>query len=636
MQEDDLVVPLAHGDVEVAHAAQPAGQLRELVEMGREEHLRSRGAIVQLLDDRPRDGQPVERGGPAADLVEQHEAARREVVEDRRRFDHLHEERRLAAGEVVLGADAREDPVDQADRRRARRHERAHLGQHHDVADLAQVDRLAGHVGTGQDHHTRLVVEAQIVGSYWQPRARLQHWMAALDDLEHAAGFDARPHVATAVGDLGERRRHVEQRERPRGAEQVGGPGGDAPAQLVEELVLQPAAPLLGAEHLRLVLLQLGHHVALGAGERLAPDVLGGRPGGLGVGELDAVAEDAIEADAQARQAGAGPLPLLEPGDPASRLGRVLDDRAQRVVPGVADDAAVLQRDGRLVHQRGLEGGPEVGQVGQRRPRAGEERRRQRDRRRADRLQRRQARPQSDEVAGVGHPERGAAREPGEVADRLQQPAYRRARVGRVDQRGDRVLAGGDGAGIEQRLEQPLAEQAGAHRRHGLVEHAEERVPRRSVARLEQLERPHGGLVERHAVGRLQPLQPHEVAETLALGCAEIRERRRGGRQPGAQVGHAERRERAHAEVRAKIGRGAPAVPERRIGERQRGAGRLQARQQVARRPLGLRQQHLGWAAQQRRGQHGILAGAVLADPELAGRDVEQRDRWRRRCGRRP
>ncbi len=114
----------------------------------------------------------------------------------------------------------------------------------------------------------------------------------------------------------------VERGQRARGGQQVGRARRDAAADLVEQLVLEPAPPLVGAEHLGLVLLELGRDVALGAGQRLAPHVLGGHPRRLRVRHLDAVAEHAIEAHAQARQPGPRALALLEPGDPAARLAR--------------------------------------------------------------------------------------------------------------------------------------------------------------------------------------------------------------------------------------------------------------------------------------------------------------------------
>ena len=490
---------------------------------------------------------------------------------------------------------------------------------------LAQVDRLARHVRAREDDHPRLVVERQIVRRHRPPRARLQHRMTALDDLEASAVVHHRPHVAARVRHLGQRGRHVEQGQRARRRQQVGGARGHAAAQLVEQFILELPPPLVGAERLGLVLLDLGGDVAPGPGQRLPPQVLGRRLGGLGVGDLDAVAEDAVEAHAQAGDARARALALLEPGDPAARLGRVADDGVERLAPAGADDAAVGERGGRLVDQRRLERLAQIGEIGQRRPRLDHEIDLEPGARGADRLQRRQARAQADQVAGVGDAQRGAAGETGEIADRFEQPSQRGAGLGRVHQRRHGVLPRPDGAGIEQWLEQPLAQQPHAQRRDGRVHHAEQRAAGGAVARLQQLQRAHGGLVERHAVGRPQALQADDVAQAVALGGAHVGERGGAGGQAGRQVAEAEGVERGDAEVPGEIGGRAARVPQAGIGERQRGAGRLQARHEVAAIALALRQQHLGRAPQQRRGQHGVLAGAVLAHPEVAGRHVEQR-----------
>src|SRR5439155_5697051 len=93
-------------------------------EVRRDADLRAPPLLVERLDDGPGDGEPVEGRGTPPDLVEEHEAPRRDVVEDRGGLDHLDQERALAAGEVVLGADAREDPVDHADPRFARGQDR--------------------------------------------------------------------------------------------------------------------------------------------------------------------------------------------------------------------------------------------------------------------------------------------------------------------------------------------------------------------------------------------------------------------------------------------------------------------------------------------------------------------------------
>ena len=182
------------------------------------------------------------------------------------------------------------------------------------------------------------------------------------------------------------------------------------------------------------------------------------------------------------------------------------------------------------------------------------------DRRRGDRLrgvpdlrERRQARAQPDEVARVRLAERRAAGQPLEVADPSQQGAQSRPLRRRLDHRADRGLARGDRGRIEKRPQEPLAEETGAHRRHGLVEDAEERVADAPAARLQELERHDGGLVQQHGVGGGQALEPRQVAERIPLGGAQIRERGAGGAQAQREIGDAEGGERFHPEVGAEI-----------------------------------------------------------------------------------
>src|SRR5437660_517291 len=77
---------------------------------------------------------------------------------------------------------------------------------------------------------------------------------------------------------------------------QPGGAGRDAVSQGDEQLVLQLAGAVLGAEDLVLVLLQLGRDVALGPLDRLLADVVGRDARLVRLGDLDVVAEDLVEA----------------------------------------------------------------------------------------------------------------------------------------------------------------------------------------------------------------------------------------------------------------------------------------------------------------------------------------------------
>ena len=119
-QENDLIVPLAHGDVVISHPRQPRREFGQFMVMRGEKRFGA-DLVVQMFDDGPCQAQAVECARAAADFIQDDQAARGGVVEDVRRLAHFHHERRLAAGEVVAGADAGEDAVDQIDSRLRRR-----------------------------------------------------------------------------------------------------------------------------------------------------------------------------------------------------------------------------------------------------------------------------------------------------------------------------------------------------------------------------------------------------------------------------------------------------------------------------------------------------------------------------------
>ena len=83
------------------------------------------GAGVQVLDHGAGDRQAVVGARAATDLVEEDEGAPGGAAQDRGRLQHLDHEGRLPARDVVLGADAGEDAVDNTDAGRGGGHEAA-------------------------------------------------------------------------------------------------------------------------------------------------------------------------------------------------------------------------------------------------------------------------------------------------------------------------------------------------------------------------------------------------------------------------------------------------------------------------------------------------------------------------------
>jgi len=109
------------------------------------------GVLLQMLNDGPSNGETVKSGGAAADFVEQDQARGRGVIKDSGNLGHFDEEGGAAAGEIVAGADAREDAVDDGQLGLARGNEAADLRHQHNERGLPQVGGLAAHVGAGDE-----------------------------------------------------------------------------------------------------------------------------------------------------------------------------------------------------------------------------------------------------------------------------------------------------------------------------------------------------------------------------------------------------------------------------------------------------------------------------------------------------
>src|SRR5439155_21817408 len=102
--------------------------------------------IVQILGNGPSQTHAVVGAGAAADLIEDHQATVGGVVEDVGGFGNLDHESAAAPGQLVAGADAREDAVNNADPRLAGRHEAADVNHQSQQRHLADVSALAGHI----------------------------------------------------------------------------------------------------------------------------------------------------------------------------------------------------------------------------------------------------------------------------------------------------------------------------------------------------------------------------------------------------------------------------------------------------------------------------------------------------------
>ena len=253
-----------------------------------------------------------------------------------------------------LAPDAGEDAVGHADRGLAGGHEAADLRHQRQQRHLADVGALARHVRAGDQQDRIRRVDGFAIGS--NQRVSLgtnvalrlddvQHGMPAVDDPQHRLLDDLRPAVVPLPGQLGQGRQHVD----------LGQHGGGRLASAAESAATASRSSRNSAyssslafssavEHLLLVLLQLRRDVALGVLDRLLADVVGGDLLAVGVGDLDVVAEDLVEADLQVGDAGPLGLLGLVAGDPLLAAVGQLAQRVELGAEAVADEAAVAAR----------------------------------------------------------------------------------------------------------------------------------------------------------------------------------------------------------------------------------------------------------------------------------------------------
>ena len=332
MEEHHLAPPLLDPHGVIGQIRQLRREGRQLVKVGGEQRPAAVD-LMQMLDRRPGDRQPVEGRGAAPDLVEDHEGPRAGLVEDGRRLHHLDHEGRTPPGKVVGGAHAAEQAVDDADMGALRRHERTHLGEDGDQRVLPQKRALSRHVGPGDEPQPAVFLsvadrEVAIVGdegaALLPVHHRLDHRMAAAGDPQCRTVIDHRPGVAGFGGKFRKRRGDIE------GGKGVGGkddglrPARHLARELVELPQLQRQCVVRRAADPALEFDELGGREPRRAGKGLTVDEeavltfrsLGGRqPVRLRRLDLDVIAENVVVADLQGPEIRFGRVTTLQIGD---------------------------------------------------------------------------------------------------------------------------------------------------------------------------------------------------------------------------------------------------------------------------------------------------------------------------------
>ena len=215
MQQDKIALPFARADMVERKRVQRFGKPRQLMIMGCEQTA-APVHLVDRLDHRPGEREPVIGRGAAPDLVENHEALRGRLREDRRGLDHLDHEGRSPARQIVARPHAAEQSVDQPEGRGACRYEGACLREHDDQSVLAQEGRFTAHIGAGDKPKPVGFGQRHIIGdeafAAFRQR-RLDHRMSPAPYVEARFVGDVRPAPVVAHRMVGERRGDVDPRE---------------------------------------------------------------------------------------------------------------------------------------------------------------------------------------------------------------------------------------------------------------------------------------------------------------------------------------------------------------------------------------------------------------------------------------
>ena len=356
-QEDDLAVDLLYRDVVVLDALEALLHLVQLMVMRGEERARlSLGMLVQVFDDGPRNGDAIVGTRATAQLVEEYQRVRRDIVQNVRCFGHLNHEGRLAERDIVRRTDAGEYLVYQPYLGPLGRHVVARLCHQGDERRLSQQCRLTRHVRTRNDDDLLFVTVKQHVVRHValaHGQLCLDHGVASLADVQPVVGSDDGPHVVVLLGRLGSRQQTVEASNDVGVLLHLRYELLGCLDELVEQLLLQRQDAVLGAKYLLLILLQLLRDVTLGLGQRLLAHPLLRHLVFIRVAHLEVVAEDVVVAYLQRRNARLLSLALLNLQQVVlARVGNA-PQLVKFVVDAVAYDAPLLHLLWRVGSQLG-------------------------------------------------------------------------------------------------------------------------------------------------------------------------------------------------------------------------------------------------------------------------------------------
>ena len=395
-----------------------------------------------------------------------------------RGLGHFQHERRTAPGEIVGGADARENTIERPQHGALRGHETTHMRKDGDERRLAHIRALTAHVGAGNDEHTAQIVEAHVVGDEGLAAGALDHGMPTLIDEQQGTVDQFRLSAVKRHGALGEAGQHVDLGDRRGGLLQGRQACGQEFQQRVVQIFLACQRSIAGAQDLVLEGFQFGRDESLGGLDGLTAQIVGRHSIGLTAIYFDEKSLHAVEAQLQAGQPRALAFAALEIEQELLRVGAQEPQFIELRVVARCDHATVAQIMRRRFHHRAGQHGVLVAMVAQFADKLLEQGRCSVLQRSVQRLLKvRQGAERGAQLREVPRPCRTQCN-PGQYSLQVTDGAQhlRQGHVaGRLDERRDHLIAKPQRRVIAQGSMQPAPQQAPAHGGGGAIEYAGER-----------------------------------------------------------------------------------------------------------------------------------------------------------------
>src|SRR5664279_2573776 len=362
----------------------------------------------------------------------------------------------------------------------------------------------------------------------------LDHRVTPFDNFDVRAVFEQGTAVAAIGGERRERSEHIDFRQRQRGLADASRLRGDCGAQLREQAPLDLDYLLLGVEHLDLVLLQLWRGKALGVDQGLLTFVLPRREVQVRLGDLEVIAEDAVELDLQRTDTGALAFALLDLCDVLLAVAAQVAKFVESRIHSGADYPAVGQRQRGLVFERCHQPVTQVAQFVTLRMQSQKTLSREVRQRGAHSGQLSQRCCEREQVAWICCLPSYPTQQPLQIENTLQRTTELFPGNHVFHQAFNSIEPSVDLAGINRRPQHPGAQQAFAHRGYGAVETAEQRgiIGGAGEQRLDQLKIAYRDRVQHQAVLPLVEANAVHVIERATLRRATVMQNRsRRGRR---------------------------------------------------------------------------------------------------------